>query len=173
MSDIIMPLISEKEIANKVKELAERINTDYRGKNLLVVCLLRGAFIFAADLLRLLNVDLSIDFIQAASYFNEKISSEKLQISLDLEISPQNRDVLIIEDIIDTGYTLSKIQEMILALHPKSLEVCALLDKPSRRKVDMVVNYRGFEIEDKFVVGYGLDYGQKYRNLPYIGIFSA
>jgi hypoxanthine phosphoribosyltransferase len=158
-------LITEDEIRRRVAELALRISADYRGSQPLLVGLLKGSFIFLADLARALDIDSEIDFMTVSSYGNSMENSE-VRILKDLGEPIQGRDVLIVEDIIDTGLTLSRILELLAARHPRSLKVCTLLNKPSRRKAEVVVDYNGFDIEDVFVAGYGIDFAQKYRNLP-------
>jgi hypoxanthine phosphoribosyltransferase len=158
-------LISENEIRTKVGELAARISLDYAGSQPLLVGLLKGSFIFLADLARALNIDSEIDFLTVSSYGNTMENSE-VRILKDLAEPIQGRDVLIVEDIIDTGLTLSKILELLRGRHPRSLKVCTLLNKPSRRQTPVTVDYNGFDIEDVFVAGYGIDFAQKYRNLP-------
>lgn len=158
-------LITEADIRRRVGELAKTISADYRGSKPLLVGLLKGSFIFLADLARALDIDSEIDFMTVSSYGNSMENSE-VRILKDLGEPIQGRDVLIVEDIIDTGLTLSRILELLAARHPRSLKVCTLLNKPSRRKVDVGVDYNGFDIEDVFVAGYGIDFAQKYRNLP-------
>jgi hypoxanthine phosphoribosyltransferase len=158
-------LITEENIRLRVNALAKTISADYRGTKPLLVGLLKGSFIFLADLARALDIDSEIDFMTVSSYGNSMENSE-VRILKDLGEPIQGRDVLIVEDIIDTGLTLSRILELLEARHPRSLKVCTLLNKPSRRKVEVRVDYNGFDIDDVFVAGYGIDYAQKYRNLP-------
>ena len=158
-------LITDEDIRHRVNELAKAISADYRGSKPLLVGLLKGSFIFLADLARALDIDSEIDFMTVSSYGNSMENSE-VRILKDLGEPIQGRDVLIVEDIIDTGLTLSRILELLAARHPRSLKVCTLLNKPSRRKVDVRVDYNGFDIDDVFVAGYGIDFAQKYRNLP-------
>jgi hypoxanthine phosphoribosyltransferase len=158
-------LITEADIRKRVSELAETISSDYQGSKPLLVGLLKGSFIFLADLARALDIDSEIDFMTVSSYGNSMENSE-VRILKDLGEPIQGRDVLIVEDIIDTGLTLSRILELLAARHPRSLKVCTLLNKPSRRKVEVRVDYNGFDIDDVFVAGYGIDFAQKYRNLP-------
>ncbi|TXJ31453.1 hypoxanthine phosphoribosyltransferase [Brachyspira aalborgi] len=164
-------LIEEKQINEKVKELAKRISDDYRNKENVpcLVGLLKGSFIFIADLSRYIDIPIEIDFMIVSSYGNNKIGSE-IKILKDIDVQLSGRDVIIVEDIIDTGYTLEKICEVLQIRNIASLKICALLNKPSRRKVNINIDYNGFNIEDEFVVGYGIDYAQKYRNLNYIGV---
>ena len=158
-------LITEDAIRSKVHELAARISADYAGSQPLLVGLLKGSFIFLADLARALDIDSEIDFMTVSSYGNSMENSE-VRILKDLAEPIAGRDVLIVEDIIDTGLTLSKILDVLAARHPRSLKVCTLLNKPSRRKADVTVHYNGFDIDDVFVAGYGIDFAQRYRNLP-------
>lgn len=162
-------MISQQEIADKVAELGQQIQSHYQdSENLLLVTLLRGSVIFMADLCRVIDVPMSLDFMTVSSYGSSMESTRDVRILSDLSDDIKGRDVLIVEDIIDTGNTLSKIVEILSLRGPKSLKICTLLDKPSRREVDVTVDWVGFSIPDEFVVGYGIDYAQKYRNLPYI-----
>jgi hypoxanthine phosphoribosyltransferase len=158
--------IGRDEIASTVERLAGRICRDYSGGNLVLVGILKGAFVFLSDLMRRLDIPVEVDFVRLASYGSEQVSSRNVRITKDLEIPLQGKDVLIVEDIVDTGWTLAFLMEKLSERHPKSLRICALLDKEARREVDIPVDYVGFPIEDRFVVGYGLDVEEKYRNLP-------
>lgn len=163
-------LISEDEIAARVNQLAEQITTYYQStEQLVVVGLLRGSFIFIADLVRRLNLPVEVDFMTVSSYGDAMESSRQVRIIKDLATSIHNRDVLVVEDIIDTGHTLSQVLKIMQTRNPASLTVCALLNKPSRREVDVDVKWIGFDIVDEFVIGYGIDYAQQGRNLPHIG----
>ena len=163
-------LIPQDQIATRVSELAAEINTAFRDTDkLVVVGLLRGSFVFIADLVRSLSVAVEIDFIEASSYGNSTESSREVRILKDLRGEIEGRDVLVVEDIVDTGYTLNHVLDILKTRHPKRLEVCALLSKPARREVDVPARWIGFEIPDEFVVGYGIDYAQRNRNLPHIG----
>ena len=166
--------LSEKEIKEKVAELGKKISEDYRGsdKNLLVISILKGSVIFLSDLIRNIDVDLSIDFMVISSYGRSTSSKGNVKIIKDLDINISNYDLLIVEDILDSGYTLSKLLEILKVRKPKSLKICTLLDKPDRRVVNVDLDYCGFTVPDEFIVGYGLDYDEKYRNLPYIGILE-
>lgn len=161
-------LISQKEIEAKVVELAKKIEKDYENQELLVVGVLKGAFVFVSDLVRNINLDLSIDFMAVSSYGMSTQSSGVVKINKDIEMDITGKNVIIVEDIIDTGLTLKYIKEYLSGKNAKSVRICTLLDKPSRRKCDVEVDYIGFEIEDLFIVGYGIDCKEKYRNLPYI-----
>ncbi|HET7410436.1 MAG TPA: hypoxanthine phosphoribosyltransferase [Paracoccaceae bacterium] len=166
----IEPLIGENEIARRVDALASEINAFFAGTDkLVVVGLLRGSFIFIADLARRLTVPVEIDFIEASSYGNATTSSREVRILKDLRGEIEGRDVLVVEDIVDTGHTLSHVLAILGTRNPARLETCALLSKPSRREVTVPVRWIGFEIPDAFVVGYGIDYAQRNRNLPHIG----
>ena len=167
---VIDPLISEEEIAERLRVLAEEINAAFADTDkLVVVGLLRGSFIFIADLVRKLSVPVEIDFIEASSYGDSTESSREVRILKDLRGKIEDRDVLVVEDIVDTGHTLSRVTEILRTRRPARLEVCALLSKPSRREVRVNARWVGFEIPDEFVVGYGIDYAQRNRNLAYIG----
>ncbi|MGB5447043.1 MAG: hypoxanthine phosphoribosyltransferase [Psychromonas sp.] len=169
----ITTMISEEQIKQRVQEMAAEINDRYKNTECLVLIgLLRGSAIFLADLARLLTVPVILDFMTTSSYGSGTDSSGEVKILKELDEEIHGRDVLIVEDIIDTGHTLTKIQKMLLLRDPKSFAICTLLTKPSRREVEVQVDWEGFSIEDKFVVGYGIDYAQLYRNLPYIGFVS-
>jgi hypoxanthine phosphoribosyltransferase len=159
-------LISKEVLADKVKEMAGRISRDYEGKDLLLVGVLKGGFVFLADLARQITIPVELDFMSVSSYGNSSKSSGVVRIIKDLDTDITNKHVLIVEDIIDTGLTLKHLAELLTTRGPKSVKICAALDKPSRRKVDLKVDYKGIEIPDEFVIGYGLDYAGKYRNLP-------
>ncbi|NMA94004.1 MAG: hypoxanthine phosphoribosyltransferase [Clostridiales bacterium] len=161
-------LISQKEIENRVAELGEQISRDYEGKELLLIGILKGSVIFMADLMRAIRLDLEMDFMSVSSYGGATSSSGVVRILKDLDEDIRGKNVLIVEDIIDTGLTLAYIKEYLEKRGPDSLRIVTLLDKPARRKVALEVDYVGFEVEDKFIVGYGLDIDQKYRNLPYV-----
>ncbi|HDQ14940.1 MAG TPA: hypoxanthine phosphoribosyltransferase [Sediminispirochaeta sp.] len=161
-------LFDEPALARRVAELGRRIEEDYRGRELLVIGVLKGANVFLGDLIRQIGLDLEVDFIAASSYGNATESSGVVRILKDLDYPIEGRHVLLIEDLIDTGLTLQYLAENFRSRGPASLKICTLLDKPERRKVDITVDYKGFDIPDEFIVGYGIDYSQKYRNLPYI-----
>lgn len=163
-------LIPEDKIRRRVKELGQQITEDYRdSEDVILVGLLRGSTIFLADLSREIDLEAKIDFMVVSSYGGLMESSREVKINKDLEEDIRNKDVIIIEDIIDTGYTLEKVRDYLLLKNPASFKICTLLDKPERREVPVEVDYVGFKIPDVFVVGYGIDYAQKHRNLPYIG----
>lgn len=166
----IEELISASQLAEKVKELGARIQADYTGiDEIILVGLLRGSAVFLADLARVLDLDARIDFMVVSSYGNAMDSSREVKITKDLEENVHNRHVVIVEDIIDTGFTLEKVREYLELREPASVRICTLLDKPERREVDVPVDYVGFTIPDVFVIGYGIDYAQRHRNLPYVG----
>lgn len=162
-------LIDEEKINEKVTEIAKNIENEYKGKEITFICILKGSTFFTVDLAKKINGNVKLEFIQVSSYGSSTINDGKIQLKLDLKESIEGKDVIIIEDIIDTGRTLSYLIEHLKGRKPNSLKLCALLDKPERRIYDVKVDYTGFEIPDKFVVGYGLDFDEKYRNLPYIG----
>ncbi|WP_337956267.1 hypoxanthine phosphoribosyltransferase [Devosia sp. ZB163] len=167
---VIDEMISAKAIAARVEALAKEISAHYAGTDkLVVVGLLRGSFIFIADLVRELDLPVEVDFLEVSSYGNSTESSREVRILKDLRGEIEGRDVLLVEDIVDTGYTLKHVLEILATRHPKRIEVCALLDKPSRRETSVKARWIGFEIPDKFVVGYGIDYAQRNRNLDHIG----
>ncbi|MBS6729276.1 MAG: hypoxanthine phosphoribosyltransferase [Lachnospiraceae bacterium oral taxon 082] len=173
MKEKVDVLISEKEIENRILEIADRINKDYEGEELTLICVLKGGVMFMCDLAKRLNLNVRLDFMSVSSYGSETKSSGVVKIIKDLDDSIDGKNVLVVEDIIDSGNTLSYLMDILKKRGPKSIKLCTLLDKPSRReKKDVFVDYVCFEIEDKFVVGYGLDYDQRYRNLPYIGVME-
>lgn len=170
MHKVTETLLTEEEIQIKVKELGKKIESDFQGEDLLVVGILKGACVFVSDLIRNINLDVNMDFMSVSSYGKATQSSGTVRILKDLDVDIEGKNVLIVEDIIDTGLTLKNLFETLKTRNPKSLKLCTLLDKPERRTVDIAVDYVGFVIPDKFIVGYGIDYAEKYRNLPYIGI---
>ena len=163
-------LIPEEEVDNKIKEIGEQISKDYEGKEIHLVCVLRGGSFFMCELAKRITVPVSLDFMSVASYGNDTKSSGAVKIVKDLDDSLEGKDVLVVEDIIDSGRTLSYLLELLKDRKPNSLKLCTLLDKPDRRVVDVDIDYTAFQVPYEFVVGYGLDYAQKYRNLPYIGV---
>ena len=170
MSEKISVLISEEEVDKKVREIAAQISKDYEGKEVHLICVLKGSVFFACELAKRLTVPVTLDFMSVSSYGDDTKSSGVVKIVKDLDEPLENKDVLIVEDIIDSGRTLSYLIEILKKRNPASLHLCTLLDKPDRRVRPVEVDYTCFEIPDEFVVGYGLDYAQKYRNLPYIGV---
>jgi len=165
-------LITKEQLAAKTKEIAERISKDYEGKELLLVGVLKGGFMFLADLAREITIDVNIDFISCSSYGNSTVSSGIVRILKDIDYDITGKHVLLVEDLIDTGLTLTYLKDLFKAKHCASVKVCTILDKPSRRKVDLEVDYQGIIIPDEFVVGYGLDYAEKYRNLPEVYVME-
>jgi hypoxanthine phosphoribosyltransferase len=173
MDDVSEILITEEDLQARVAELGRAISVDYQGKDLLAVCILRGAIIFLSDLTRQITIPHEIDFMAVSSYGGGRTeSSGVVRILMDLRANIGGRDVLIVEDIVDTGLTLTYIIDNLKTRRPASLRTCTLLNKQARREVDVSVDYIGFDIPDKFVIGYGLDYGEKYRNLPFVGVLK-
>lgn len=170
MIDNIKVLISEEQINARINELAKQICEDYAGKSVHLICILKGSVFFCCDLAKRITLPVTMDFMSVSSYGDEKVSSGRVKIVKDLDESIQDKDVLIIEDIIDSGRTLAYLSELLGSRAPASLNIVTLLDKPERRVTDVDVKYVGFEIPDEFVVGYGLDYQQWYRNLPFVGV---
>lgn len=170
MSDKINVLLDEKLVDDKIREIGERISRDYEGKSIHMVCVLKGSVFFACELAKRITVPVSLDFMSVSSYGDDTKSSGVVKIVKDLDEPLEGKEVLIVEDIIDSGRTLSYLIENMYQRKPNSIRLCTLLDKPERRVKPVQVDYVCFEIPDKFVVGYGLDYAQKYRNLPYIGV---
>ncbi len=171
-NDIKQILLTQVQLQEKVKELGLQITADYKGRTPLVICVLKGAFIFMADLIKEIEVPIEIDFMAVSSYGTSTKSTGVVRIIKDLDTSVEGRDVLIVEDIIDSGLTLSYLIDVLERRNALSVSVVTLLDKPERRTVELEVDYKGFVLPDEFVVGYGLDYAEKYRNLPYIGILK-
>ena len=171
-NDIAKVLISEEQLQAKVAELGAQISRDYAGKDLLLVSILKGSVVFMADLMRAVTIPCSIDFLSVSSYGNGTASSGEVRILKDLDCSLEGKDLLIVEDILDSGMTLSFLLKTLSARNPASIRLCTFLDKPERRRVDIRPDYVGAEVPDKFIVGYGLDYAEKYRNLPYIGVLK-
>lgn len=165
-------LFDRNEISKRVKNLGEEISLKYKGKDLVVISLLRGSFIFAADLVREISIPVEVDFITTASYGNEETSTGIVEIIHDLRTNIEGKDVLIVDDICDSGYTLKRVMEHLTTKNPNSINVCVMLDKPSRRQTDLTPEFIGYSIPDVFIVGYGLNYGDYYRNIPYIFTFD-
>ena len=166
-------LVSEQDLRRRVAELGEQISRDYAGRTLLLVGVLKGAVFFLSDLMRYIDIPVEVDFMAVASYGSATDSSGVVRILKDLDAAIEGRDVLIVEDIVDSGLTLQYLLRNLGSRNPRSLEVCALLTKPSRRKVELPTRYVGFEIADRFVVGYGLDYAEQYRNLPFVAVLES
>lgn len=172
INDIKQVLIDEDTLQNRVRELGAQITEDYRGKDLFLICVLKGAVIFISDLMKRIDLPLEVDFMAVSSYGADTRSSGVVRILKDLNTGIEGKSVLIVEDIIDSGLTLSYLIENLRVRGPESIEICTILDKPDRRTVDMDIKYTGFQVPDEFVVGYGLDYAERYRNLPYIAVLK-
>lgn len=169
MKERVEVLITKEDVLKRVSELADEIMKDYAGKEVYMICVLKGGIFFMVDLARKIKGDVLFDFMVVSSYGSDTKSSGEIKIKKDLDGNIEGKDVLIVEDIIDSGNTLSQLRKILLERNPASLKICTILNKPSRREVEVPVDYIGFEIPDSFVVGYGLDYDQRYRNLDYIG----
>lgn len=165
-------LISKEQIHSKVKELGARISSDYEGKDLLLICVLRGAFIFMADLVREIKIPVEIDFMLVSSYGNNTTTSGVVKILTDLDTDITGRNIIIVEDMVDTGLTLKHLKDLLLTRNPESIAICTIFDKPQRRRADIKADYVGMEIPDEFIVGYGLDYAGNYRHLPDVFILG-
>ena len=170
MAEHVRVLLTEEEVNKRIREIGEQISKDYEGKQVHLVCVLKGGSFFMCELAKRITVPVSLDFMSVSSYGSDTKSSGVVKIVKDLDESIKDKDVIVVEDIVDSGRTLSYLMEMLRDRGPRSLSLCTLLDKPERRVIDVKVDYTGFAIPDEFVVGYGLDYDQRYRNLPYIGI---
>ncbi len=168
----ISVLISEEELMKRIRELAGQISADFEGETVKLICILKGSIFFTCELAKRITVPVMLDFIQVSSYGSGTVSSGTINIKKELDEPLEGQNVVLVEDIIDSGNTLSKLIPVLKARNPKTLKVCTLLDKPDRREVEVNVDYNGFNIPDKFVVGFGLDYDQHYRNLPYVGVLS-
>ncbi len=171
-NDILRVLYSEEELKAKCAEMGAQITRDYEGKNLLLVTVLKGAVVYLTDLMRNIDLPCSIDFMVVSSYGSGTESSGVVKIVKDLDQDLTGKDILIVEDILDSGMTLSYLKKLLQSRNPSSIRIATLMDKPARRKVDLKADYAGFEVPDEFVVGYGLDFDEKYRNLPYVGILK-
>lgn len=170
MAEHVKVLLKEEEVDKRIQEIGEQISRDYAGRQVHLVCVLKGGSFFMCELAKRITVPVSLDFMSVSSYGKDTKSSGVVKIVKDLDEPLKDKDVIVVEDIVDSGRTLNYLMEMLRDRGPKSLHLCTLLDKPDRRVIDVKVDYTGFEIPDKFVVGYGLDYDQRYRNLPYIGV---
>ena len=171
--DVSEVLIDEEALQRRIAELGDEISADYAGRDLLLIGVLKGAVFFMADLMRRLTVPCEIDFMAISSYGGQTDSSGVVRILKDLDMNIEGRDVLVVEDIIDSGLTLSYLMRNLRSRRPSSLEICSLMTKPERREIDVPVRYVGFEIPNRFVIGYGLDFAERYRNLPYVGVLNA
>ena len=172
LNDIEKTLVTQEELDAKVQELADKIAEDYEDKNPVFLGILKGSFVFMADLMRKINIYCDIDFMAVSSYGKRSTTSGAVKINKDLSQDIEGRHVVIIEDILDSGVTLSYLKSYLMNRNPASISICTLLDKPARRKADIKADYFGFDIPDEFVVGYGLDYAERYRNLPFIGVLK-
>jgi hypoxanthine phosphoribosyltransferase len=172
MSERLVTMLSTAEIQARVRELGATITKDYADRSLVVVCVLKGSFVFTSDLIRSIDLPLRVDFLGTRSYGEGTESSGVVQITQDLSKPIDHEDVLLVEDIVDTGLTIAHLMDLLRVRSPRSVKVCSLLHKPARAKVQVPIDYLGFTIEDKFVVGYGLDFAERYRNLPYIGVIE-
>lgn len=172
MEQKISVLLSEEKVAERIKEMGEQISRDYAGKSVHLICILKGSAFYTCELAKRITVPVTMDFMSVSSYGNGKTSSGIVKIVKDLDEPIEGREVILVEDIIDSGNTLYYLRDILEKRNPASLKITTLLDKPERREAAVDVDYVGFEIEDKFVVGYGLDYAQKYRNLPYVGVIE-
>ena len=170
MSERIVTMLPREEIQKRVSELGAQITRDYKDGALVLICVLKGSFVFAADLMRAIDLPLRVDFLGVRSYGEGTESSGVVQITQDLSRPIEHEDIVIVEDIVDTGLTIAHLMDLLRTRSPRSVKVCALLHKPSRARIQVKVDYLGFTIEDKFVVGYGLDFAEKHRNLPFIGV---
>lgn len=170
--DVEKILITKEQLTERIKELGKKISEDYADKKILAVGILKGSVVFLSDLIRNIDSEVSIDFMTVSSYGNSTETSGVLKIKKDLDTDISGKDVLIVEDIIDSGVTLSKLKEELLKRNPKSLKICTLLNKPERRTVSVDVDYIGFDIPNEFIIGYGLDYAEKYRDLPFVGVLK-
>lgn len=170
--DVEKILLSEETLARRIKEIGAKIDHDYQGKNLMMISILKGSVVFMADLMRAVSIPVKIDFMSVSSYGAGSQSSGQVKIIKDLDIPLQGVDLLIVEDILDSGITLYNIINLLKSRHPNSVKICTLLNKPERRQADIHGDYIGFDVPDEFVVGYGLDYAEQYRNLPYIGVLK-
>lgn len=172
LQDIETILFDKDVLANKVRELGEQISKDYAGEEVLLVGILKGASVFLSDLIRQISLPTYIDYMVVSSYGNSAETSGVVRIIKDLEDNIEGKNIIIVEDIIDTGLTLEYLRKNLLSRQPKSLKICTLLDKPARREKEMIIDYKGFEVPDDFIIGYGIDYAEKYRNLPFIGVLK-
>ena len=170
MAERVEVMLSEEEVDRRIQEIGEQISKDYAGKQVHLVCVLKGGSFFLCELAKRITVPVSLDFMSVSSYGGDTKSSGVIKIVKDLDEPLRDKNVIVVEDIVDSGRTLSYLLDMLKPLGPKSMALCTLLDKPDRRVIDVKVDYTGFQIPDEFVVGYGLDYDQRYRNLPYIGV---
>ena len=172
MAEHIRVMLSEEEVNERIRVIGEQISKDYEGKEIHMICVLKGGVFFMCELAKRISVPVSLDFMAVSSYGGDTKSSGVVKIVKDLDESIQGKDVLVVEDIVDSGRTLSSLMEILSTRRPKSIEICTLFDKPERREADVYAKYIGAQVPDAFIVGYGLDYDEKYRNLPYVGILK-
>ena len=170
--DVESILFSEEDVKAKVCELGQKITADFKGRSPIFIGILKGSFIFMADLVRAVDLDCNLEFMAVSSYGSGTTTTGAVKITQDISSSIEGRDVIIVEDILDSGVTLSYLKKYMASMKPASISICTLLDKPARRRADIHADYVGFEVPDEFIVGYGLDYAQRYRNLPYIGVLK-
>ena len=173
MASHIEEMISEEQIDKRVREIAKQISEDYKGKSVRLICILKGSVFYTCELAKRISIPVTLDFMSVSSYGSGTVSTGDIKIKKDLDHDIEGLNVIVVEDIIDSGNTLSRLVLMLQERGPKDLRICTLLSKPERREVEIDVAYNGFEIPDKFVVGYGLDYDQHYRNLPYVGVIES
>ncbi|MBQ2942242.1 MAG: hypoxanthine phosphoribosyltransferase [Clostridia bacterium] len=172
LNDIERILISEEELDAKTSELASEISEDFKGEELIVIGILKGGVVFAADIIKKISIPMEIEFMAVSSYGKESETSGVVTLKKDIDTSIAGKNVIVVEDIVDSGYTMKYLTKLLLDRHAKSVKICTLLSKPSRRKVEIDLDYVGFEVPDEFVVGYGLDFDEKYRNLPFVGVLK-
>lgn len=172
LEDIESILIDEDKLAKRIKEIGQEISEDFAGEEIMLVGILKGASVFMSDLIRQISLPVYIDYMVVSSYGNSAETSGVVRIIKDLEDNIDGKNIIIVEDIIDTGLTLSYLKQNLLSRNPKTLKICTLLDKPARREKEIDIDYRGFEVPDEFIIGYGIDYAEKYRNLPFVGLLK-
>lgn len=172
LQDVETILLDKDVLANRIQELGEEISKDFAGEEIMLIGILKGASIFLSDLIRQISLPAYIDYMVVSSYGNSAETSGVVRIIKDLDYNIEGKNIIIVEDIIDTGLTLAYLRKNLLSRHPKSLKICTLLDKPARREKEINVDYKGFEVPDEFIVGYGIDYAEKYRNLPFVGLLK-
>ncbi len=172
LKDIDKVLISEEELDKKTSELAKAISEDFAGKELIMIGILKGGVVFASDLIKKINIPMEIEFMAVSSYGKESETSGVVTLKKDVDTTLEGKNVIVVEDIVDSGYTMKYLRKLLLDRHAESVKICTLLSKPSRRKVEIDLDYVGFEVPDEFVVGYGLDFDEKYRNLPFVGVLK-
>lgn len=172
LEDIESILIDEDKLAKRIKEIGQEISEDFAGEEIMLVGILKGASVFMSDLIRQISLPVYIDYMVVSSYGNSAETSGVVRIIKDLEDNIDGKNIIIVEDIIDTGLTLSYLKQNLLSRNPKTLKICTLLDKPARREKEINIDYRGFEVPDEFIIGYGIDYAEKYRNLPFVGLLK-